>query len=384
MHVQSIRLDYFRNYARLELNLPARVHVFRGDNAQGKTNLLEAIYYAATTRSRLASQNRELVGWSAIEEVLPHAEIVLVYVRSGLEHELCITLMLDGDTPDSALVKRQVLVDGVRRRAMDVVGLLNVVLFLPEDISLVAGAPSERRRFLDTLLCQVDRSYCRALARYNRALAQRNALLKRIREHQARSAELAFWDQEIISHGAAVLRGRLEAVVALSEYARVIQPELTGGGEKLDITYDATIADENGALPSDSIEELYRLALNRSQREELGRGVTIVGPHRDDIRLLINGYDVVTFGSRGQQRTVALSLKLAEIDLMKNRTGESPVLLLDDVVSELDARRCGYLLDRVSQHEQVLLTTTDLSFFSPQFLEKAMLWEVQAGTIQPG
>ncbi len=397
MYLKRLGLTNYRNYARLEIALPARVNVFRGENAQGKTNLLEAIYYLATTRSPLAATDRELIAWATESDVIPFARLEGVFVRAGAEHTVEVTLVKEqaaNGRSDQAVLRRQIRLDGSPRRALDVVGKLNVVLFLPENLALVDGAPGERRHYLDVTLCQIDPFYCQALSRYNRVVTQRNALLHQIREHHARPVELGYWDEQLAHLGTQVLARRLWAVGELNRHVEGLHPALTGGQERLSLGYMSTTARaadaEGGSAPSGEaaadvsrLEETYRQAIQAVQREELARAMTTVGPHRDDVRLWVNEMDVTTYGSRGQQRTVALALKLAEVALMREQTGEMPILLLDDVISELDQRRSRYLLQTISAAQQVLITTTDLVGYAPEFLGSALLWQVALGAIAP-
>jgi DNA replication and repair protein RecF len=295
-------------------------------------------------------------------------------------------------------MRRQIRVDGVPRRAIDAVGQLVVVLFLPDDIALVAGAPGARRRYLDITLCQIDPVYCRSLSRYNRVLSQRNALLKQVRERRASPHELEVWDEQLAALGAYVLSRRLWAVRCLAEREVTIHPELTGEQETLTLDYqdslsgrrtnqarDAVIPRAGCTLPeiaeAEALEGELRRGLDAARREDIGRAITTVGPHRDDVRLLINGVDATIYGSRGQQRTVALGLKLAEMRVMEECIGEAPVLLLDDVISELDRDRSRYLLRSITRAQQVLLTTTDLGFLGDTLMEDACLWRVEGGAV---
>ena len=400
MYIEHLSLCHFRNYARLELDLPARIHLFQGGNAQGKTNLLEAIYYLATTKSPRTSSDRELIGWDADGDVIPFARVEGAFLRAEEPHTIGITLVKEQSATDPQRVslKRQIRLDGVKRRAMDVVGQVNEVLFLPEDIALVSGSPGDRRRYLDVMLCQMNPIYCRSLSRYRRIISQRNALLGQIRQRKARLAELSYWDERVSESGAYVLCHRLWAVSELCLQVRRIQPSLTGGDDRLDLRYESSLAERvaegygdlfqvaDGGPEEEQIRlmsEAFGRALESVRREELARGVTIVGPHRDDVRFLLNGHDASTYASRGQQRTIAVALKLSEMLLMQKETGEMPILLLDDVLSELDSRRCAFLLDAVSQAEQVLLTTTDLHAFPQAFLDSVMLWRISGGQVLP-
>lgn len=394
MYLKHLSLANYRNYTRLELDLQARIHVLQGENAQGKTNLLESIYYLATTKSPLASAERQIMNWDAEREVIPYTRVRGVFARGGDEHTIEITLAKQSQSESNGETgwRRQIHFDGAPRRAIEVVGRLNAVLFLPEDIVIISGPPGERRRYLDIALCQIDGVYCRTLARYNHIIEQRNALLKQIRERQARPTELDYWDEQAAILGGAVLARRLWAIRELGRDAGALLPTLTGEREHLALAYQhslETYLDEAAkpslaALdPSDHtrLADLFRQALRNARRDEQSRAVTLIGPHRDDLRFLINGIDATTYGSRGQQRTTVLALKLAEVALMHRETGEMPLLLLDDVISELDLMRSHYLLETISRAQQVLITTTDLGDYAREFLGDAILWRVAAGTI---
>jgi len=405
MYLQHLALTHFRNYTRLEIDLSARISVFQGDNAQGKTNLLEAIYYLATTRSPLASSDRQLIGWVADREVMPFARLETLFTRGGQDHTIEMTLVKEPQADANGATtsfRRQIRLDGLPRRAFDTVGTLNVVLFLPEDIRLVAGGPAGRRRYLDITLCQMERHYCRSLSRYNRVVRQRNALLRQIRAGQARASQLPYWDEQLSSLGAYLLSRRLWAVAELARQAQEINLALTGDEERLELSYQSSIMERlpgfgpyragqvvkastraGDALSQSDMKETFLGALGALRGEEIGRAVTLVGPHRDDLRFLVNDRDATVFGSRGQQRTIVLSLKLAEVQLMHDQTGEMPVLLLDDVISELDQHRAQFLLRRLSRAQQVLVTTTNLGCFSHDFLSSAVLWRIADDSIAP-
>ncbi|NLX43868.1 MAG: DNA replication/repair protein RecF [Chloroflexi bacterium] len=409
MRISRLELQHFRNYARLEMDLGARIHLLVGNNAQGKTNLLEAIYYLATTRSPLASNDRELIGWDSVrEEVIPNAQLALRYWCEGVEHTLEASLVLEpaeGAQPQEGVFRRRLRLDGHNRRAMDVVGNLNVVLFLPEDILLVSGSPGHRRRYLDVFLCQLDAHYCRSLSTYNRVLAHRNALLRQVRERAASPSELDYWDDQLSQLGAYVMGRRLWALYRLQEYASSAMEALTGGEEHLQLLYEHTLPDRcdltaitqslcvpalvwGGAERAEAeavsaLQQCYGEVLHSARREELARGLTLYGPHRDDARFMLNGHDARVYGSRGQQRTVALALKLAEVTLMDVSVGEMPVLLLDDVLSELDPQRGTYVLERIAHAEQVLVTATSLNDVPRAFVEAARVWSVRGGSAAP-
>jgi DNA replication and repair protein RecF len=378
MRVTHLTLHNFRNYVRFDLALLPGVTVLVGDNAQGKTNLLEAIYYLATTRTPHAGSDREIVNWLAVEqEPLPYARLVGHVARGA--SELAIEITLTQQANNGARYRKQIRLNGVAKRAMDLLGRLNVVLFLPEDIALVSGSPGERRRYLDATLCQIDAVYCRSLARYNRIVTQRNALLRDLRERGGDQTQLAFWDERLVEHGSYLVSRRWQAVDVLDELAQGVHGEITGGSERLRLRYEPSVELE-GSGRRDAVTARFHEQLDSLRRREVAAGMTLVGPHRDEMRFLINGIDAGIYGSRGQQRTAALALKMAEVEMMRAETGESPVLLLDDVLSELDEHRRGFLLHSLENGtEQAIITTTDLRVLPESFLRVCHLWQVRLG-----
>jgi DNA replication and repair protein RecF len=386
MYIRRLSLTNFRNFTRLELTLPPRVILLHGANAQGKTNLLEAVYYLATSRSPQTSTDRELINWIADEEeVVPFARVAAEVIRGDRTQEIEIVLQKEpvaGDSNgDRARLRKQIRVDRAKRRALDLVGQINVVLFMPQDMALVDGPPSGRRRYLDIALCQVDREYCRTLSRYNKVVTERNALLRQWNERRIDPDELAYWDTQLVQHGTLVMLRRRDAVLQLNQQASELHYQLSGGAEALQLIYESTMPVE----PQDGTEHLrqhYRAELAQQRRAEIERGMTLLGPHRDEVRFVVNErIDLGTFGSRGQQRTAVVATKLAEVEWMRQRTGQWPILLLDEVLAELDARRRDFLLDQVDRVEQTLITTTDPEFFGSGNLADVKLLQVRAGQI---
>ena len=380
MRLTLLTLHNFRNYARLNFDLPPGISVLLGNNAQGKTNLLEAIYYLATTRSPHAGADRELINWlTAEQEPLPYARLVGHIARGASEVSIEITLTQQPN--NGGRYRKQVRLNGVAKRAIDLLGHLNVVLFLPEDIALVSGSPSLRRHYLDATLCQIDPHYCSALVRYNEVVTQRNALLRDLRERGGDPIQLAFWDGRLVENGAYLVSRRWEALLALDELAHGRHSELTDGTEQLHLRYVPSVEMEEPA-DQEAVGAAFQAQVLALRSREIGAGVTLVGPHRDDLRFLIDGVDAGIYGSRGQQRTTALALKLAEVDLMKRETGEYPVLLLDDVLSELDEHRRHFLVHTLEDGvEQVIVTTTDLHTLPEAFLQRCHLWRLQMGRL---
>lgn len=404
MRVMHLSLTNFRNYARLEMSFPAGVIVLHGDNAQGKTSLLEAIYYLATSHSPYTTSDRQLINWLAQEEPLPYARLVAeVQAQAGLRRiEVALACETNGHT---TRLKKQIRINGLERRVMDLLGHMQVVLFLPQDMALIEGPPTNRRRYLNITLCQTDPEYCRALSLYEKALIQRNALLRQFQEQQQRGqrpdlAQLAFWDEKLATSGAALIAGRYRLVRELERRAQRIHSDLSGAQEHLRLRYepgfDATPAPQGqmsfGAgdlgtsalpeLPQMEIAERFHTALRERYREDIARGMTTIGPQRDELRFFVNGRDIGLYGSRGQNRTAVLALKLAELDWMEAQTHESPILLLDEVAAELDPQRRAYLLERISQVEQVLVTSAEPELVADPLLASAVHWRVHAGTIR--
>lgn len=381
MHLSHLSLHNVRNYVRLDLDLTPGVTVLLGDNAQGKTNLLESIYYLATSRSPLAGSDRELVNWLSVDrEPLPYARLVGKVTRGDGPVTIEITLTQQNNN-GGGRYRKQIRLNGVARRAMDLLGQLTAVLFMPEDITLVSGAPGGRRRYLDAMLCQIDPAYCRALARYNQVITQRNSLLRDLRERGGDPNQLLFWDQRLVDHGTYLVTRRRDALVALDELGNSIHGELTDGLERLHLEYRPNVVLGNKTT-HDDISVAFQAQLRGLRQREIPAGVTLAGPHRDDLGFLINDVDAGMYGSRGQQRTATLALKLSEVALMRRETGEHPVLLLDDVLSELDAHRRRFLIRWLSNGpQQAVLTTTDLHALPQAFLHRCRLWRVDMGRL---
>jgi DNA replication and repair protein RecF len=398
MLLKHLALINFRNYARLVLDLPPGAILLRGDNAQGKTNLLEAIFFLATTRSIFTRAERQVINWQALEhESLPYARLEGHAQRKTITFQIDITLLPD----ESGQIHKEMRLNGVKKRALDLVGQLNVVLFLPEDIDLVTGPPSSRRRYLDITLCQTNPSYCRALSQYNHALTQRNALLKQLAERRRGDDQLAFWDEQLAEYGAGLIVSRRGAITELDHLGRERYRMLSGNHETLRLCYAPSFDPENRplvdyqrplledlwpaastSLPVSEVAQAFMLRLRRMRHEDIMRGMTAAGPHRDDMHFLVDGVDMTLYGSRGQQRSTALALKLAEMDLMSQVTGETPVLLLDDVMSELDSGRRARVMAAVESVQQMILTTTDWHDFTPAFLAHAHKIQVAAGQVE--
>lgn len=394
MLVTHLLLVNFRNYTRLDLALVPGVMLFWGGNAQGKSNLLEALSLLSTGKSHRASLERELVNWAALQEELPFVKMeaqvsrkqggvkleMLLQVTRGASQAAPGQAPADGAATTPLLTHKRLRVNGLPRRLADIAGEMTAVLFDVEDIAVVADSPSSRRRFLDALNTQVSRPYARQSAHYARVLSQRNHLLKRLHDGEGAQEELEFWDQELAAAGAFLQAQRHACIQELDPLAQAIHLELTGGSEHLALLYLPNVPAGPEAATDAIAAEVHR-RLKAERRREVAAGMSLVGPHRDDLRFTVNGVDMGVFGSRGQQRTVALSVKLAEAKFIEARTGELPVMLLDDIMAELDSPRRQYLASAVLRYPQVFITTTEKESVSPQLLEDATLFRVGGGTV---
>jgi DNA replication and repair protein RecF len=405
MHVTHLSLTNFRNYGRLELPLPTGPILLHGNNAQGKTNLLEALYYLATTRSPHTAQDDELINWTASqsqEPVIVGRLVAQVTTAEGERHiEMRLIKEQQGGYNGQSSFRREALVNRRKVRLMDLLGNLRVVMFLPEDMGLITGSPAARRRYVDITLCQIDPVYCQTLSQYNKVLEQRNALLRRLAEGAGSRDLLPIFSEKLVNLGSQIFARRARFFTELAREAQRIHYEaLTGGRESIRLSYlprlRGDLSNRQGDTEAlvglyhwlqeqqgnvDQIAADYTAALEMARSAELARASTSVGPHRDDWLIQVNGRDLSSFGSRGQQRSALLALKMAEIQWMADRTGETPILLLDEVVAELDDRRRELLLHYVQQASQSLLTATDPGMFTADFLEQATMLQVENGRI---
>ena len=344
MIIKSLELKNYRNYDELSMNFASGTNLLYGDNAQGKTNILESIYLSATTKSHRGNKDRELIKFEENE-----AHIRIHFEKQGIDHQLDMHLKKNK--------AKGVAIDKIPiRRSSDLLGQIPVILFSPEDLKIVKSGPSERRKFLDIELSQMERLYLYQLTNYNKILVQRNNLLKQIRFQNNLIDTLEAWDVQLVKYGSEVIRYREKFIKHLGEVCQKIHNKLTGGKEQILLEYDRDVGYDS-----------YLTELEKKRQKDLKYSTTTVGPHRDDISFIVNGIDIRKYGSQGQQRTAALSLKLSEIYLVEKIIHDKPVLLLDDVLSELDGSRQNYLLESI--HDiQTMITCTGLDdFISHQF-----------------
>lgn len=400
MQLKHISLTNFRNFIRLETAFPAGSTILVGANGQGKTSLLEAIFYLTGAASFHTASDRHLINFLAHEEPMPFARLVAEVESQERIQRIEIRIVIERNSHSGeGRVRKEVLVNGIKRRMSELASSFNAVLFLPRDMQIIEGAPGNRRRFLDSSLAQADSTYAAALSEYQKVLAQRNALLKKSQEGRSSLDQLSFWDEQLSDFAALLIRGRALALRELDQLAAPLYLELTRKKETLRLDYQPSYdpsqqPDGQLGLPIEagldltgiSREEIRKgmlEALERYRNDEIARGVTLHGPHRDDFCPRSNGIDLRLYGSRGQNRTAMLAMKLAEIEWLKQRSGDWPILLLDEVLAELDIDRREDMLSHISSVTQSILTAADLSMFTEPFQQHATIWQIDGGTIAP-
>jgi DNA replication and repair protein RecF len=399
MHLRHLSLTNFRSLTRLDADLPRRAVVLTGQNAQGKTSVLEAIYFLAAFTSFQTNTDRQMVNFHEARNPLAVTRLVADYQRGKTKHRLEARLILEPTGANGQRLRKEILLDGAKRNINDVIGHFNAVIFVPQMSQIIEGGPDERRRYLNLALSQAVPAYARTLGDYTQALTQRNALLKALNENGGNPNQLEVWDEALVKSGAQIILWRIQAIQEIERLASRVHHELTRGTEILRLAYEPAYdplpkpdgqlglkldtAIDRSSIEIKEIQEGFLTKLKTIRGEEIARGVTTIGPHRDDLRFVINKADVSDYGSRGQIRTTLLALKLAEVEWMKERTGEYPVILLDEVMAELDASRRADLLRYVTQESQVLFTATDLNLFDPDFTQSAEVWDVKGGVVTP-
>lgn len=355
MRIKSLTLQDFRNCDELHLEFEKGLNILFGDNAQGKTNILEAVYVAATTKSHKGSKDRDMIRMGEKE-----AHIRLLLEKKGEERKIDLHL--------KKTKQKGMAVDGIMvKRAIDLFGLASIIFFSPEDLSMIKDGPAERRRFIDMELSQLERVYLYHLSKYNKVLLQRNNLLRQIAQNEGIIDTLDVWDSQLLYYGSEIIKSRRKFIGELNEIIKPIHERLTGGKEAIEIFYTPNTEEED-----------FEKKLIQSRKNDIFQKTTLVGPQRDDLLFSINGQDVRKFGSQGQQRSTALSLKLSEIELFKRNTGENPILLLDDVLSELDRSRQNYLIESIGDI-QTVITCTGLEEFVEHNKNAGKIYKVSSG-----
>jgi DNA replication and repair protein RecF len=400
MYLTHLSLTNFRAFTRLDMDVPRQVLLLVGSNAQGKTSVLEAIYYLAAFTSFITQNDRQLVSFLVKDDTLAVGRVVASFVRSGTSHRMEVRLIQEAVNGTPARLRKEILVDGVKRTAHEALGQFTSVIFLPQMMRIFEGGPEERRRYVNLALSQAVPGYSQALSDYAQAVTQRNALLKQLAERGGDAEQLFFWDTTLAQRGAQIIAARISAIQEIERQAARIHARLTHGREVLRLDYQPSYdplpkPEGQYALKinspvnrnSFSVEQIRDGMLQRFREvrnEEIARGVTTLGPHRDEMRFMANEMDLGDYGSRGQVRTALLALKLAEVNWLKERTGDWPVLLLDETLAELDIQRRADLLTYLGECEQGLLTTTDLGQFAPEFVQASTVWKVTEGQVSLG
>ena len=368
MKLTNLQLQNFRNYESVQLEFTDGVHVFIGENAQGKTNLMESIYALAMTKSHRTTNDKELIGWNK-EFATSKGTVEKTATKTNLELQF---------SKKGKIAKVNYL---EQKRLSSYLGNLNVILFAPENLTLVKGSPQNRRKFVDMELGQMSSLYLYDLVEYNRVLKQRNTYLKQLAIKKKQPDEYLEVLSEMLSELASkIVFHRLDFMKQLEALAIPIHDQLSLGREKFSVSYQATIPLEDGLTPS-QMKEIYMNQFKKNQTREADQATTLIGPHRDDLIFYLNEVPVQTYGSQGQQRSTVLSLKLAEIELMKLSTGEYPLLLLDDVLSELDDDRQTHLIKAIENKVQTFITTTSLDGIKQQFINEPVVIPIEKGTI---
>jgi DNA replication and repair protein RecF len=371
MPVRSLSLDGFRSYARLDIEFGDGPQVVVGRNAAGKTNLVESLVMLSTARSHRSSTDSEVVRWGS-----DFARAAAVVMNAGRREEVEVVVHARGS---SSGARKRVRVNGVNRRASALSPVLRSVLFAPEDMLLIVGSPSLRRALLDGIVVQREPTAMAVMSTYQRTLTQRNSLLRRIREEQAGADELSYWTGLIVEHGARILDWRREALEAMAAPLAAAHREIAPDEPALTLRYVSNVP----LAADESHEDALRRRLRETAEKEIWNGATLVGPHRDDVAFISGERPLTEFASRGQQRTAILALKLAELDVLAALDGRPPLLLLDDVFSELDPQRRAHLVRRIGDLPQAIVTTTTTDDLDPALVAASTVWRVEPGSVRP-
>jgi DNA replication and repair protein RecF len=389
MHIAHLSLTNVRSFRHLDFDLTPGLHVIAGPNGSGKSNLLESIALLATARSLRTTNDAELIAWDALrDDPLPAARLT-ARVQSRADDHVQIEVIVGARQPmtdtATASATRRFRVNGVARRASDLIGRLRVVMFSADDLGIIEGAPALRRRYLDITISQIDPAYVRALQRYQRVLQQRNSLLRRLQEDHGKPSELDFWDEELAQTGAVLLIARHRVLRELHRGASDRYAALSTREDHLEIAHQPAVPPELAAAlgaTSTEVAAQFLAALSESRRRDILAGTTRYGPHRDDVSFRVSGHPAASAASRGEMRGMALALRLAEVALSTQITADPPVLLLDDVLSELDADRRARVLAAAFEVDQVLITTPDPDRPAHAGLSSARRYRLQNGTLE--
>lgn len=359
MFIKKLMLINYRNYEKLDINFGKGVNVFIGDNAQGKTNILESIYYCAFAKSHRTTRDRELINWNNHE-----AYISLGIAKERLDKKIDIKILKDG--------KKAIKVNSIKiNKIGELFGIFNVVMFSPEDLKIVKDSPGVRRRFIDMELCQLNKKYYYNIVQYNKVLNERNVVLK---NRNLSEDMLDIYDEQLSSYGEYVIKERLKYIDKLNHYGKKVHKDITSNKENIEFKYQSTIKDLS------KVKENFYEALKKNRKKDIEKGISTIGPHRDDFSIFINNVDIKSFGSQGQQRTAVLTIKFASLRIIKEITNEYPVLLLDDVLSELDFSRKRYILSTIGEI-QTIITCTGIEDICNYLDSNSKIFKVKNGIV---
>lgn len=366
MYVNQIQLENFRNYSQLKVKLNKSVNILIGDNAQGKTNILESIYYCSIGKSHRTNKDAELI------KLNEKSAYISIYVcKERLDKKIDIKIFKEG--------KKGINVNSIKlTKISDLMGIFNVVMFAPEDLTIVKGSPSLRRKFLNIELCKLDKKYYYYLSKYKKVLSERNSLLK---SDKVINEILDVYDKQLCKYGIYIIKSRIRYMEMLNEEGRSIHKKITSNNEDIRFNYISTIGKLNNISNLDNIKESFYDLLIKNRNKDIKRKNTSIGPHRDDMNIQINGMDARHYASQGQQRTSVLTMKFASLEIIKKLTGEYPVLLLDDVLSELDEARQKYVLNSI-YNVQTIITCTGISNIKKYLNNNSYLYKVKNGMLQ--
>lgn len=399
MYLNHLSLTNFRTFTRLDMDVPRRILLLQGNNAQGKTSLLEAIYLFSTFTSISATSDRQLINFQNLNEKVSVARLIAEFERGDNRHKLEIRFILENNEEIGGnKLRKEILVDDVKRTTHQSVGLFNAVIFLPQMTKIIEGGPDERRRYLNFALTQIVPGYGKALSEYAQIVTQRNALLKQISERNTDLNQLNYWDELLADRAIFIMNERYKASNEIEEIAIQNHRKLTDDQEIIQFIYRPALDFQNPwdsklinrsdqlkfflEIPVEEFKIEFLRQLKNKRKEEISRGVTTIGPHRDEMRFISNQIDLGDYGSRGQVRTALLSLKLSEVDWMYKRTNHHPILLLDETMAELDQIRRTKLLETILEGHQSILTTTDLKLFDREFIQQSSLWHIKQGIVE--
>jgi DNA replication and repair protein RecF len=366
MLLQHLSLSHFRNFTKLDTDFHQGSTILTGANAQGKTSLLEAVYLFTGASSPHASSDRQMIRFEAPDNV---SRLV---GRFDGDQSIEIRIVAEEER-----LRKEILIDRQKKRAVDLAGGFVSVLFLPQDMNVIEGSPSKRRQLIDSSLTQASPDYGQNLRKFRRVMTQRNALLKQLQERSASTEELSYWNQEFAQYAATIMEARAAAIDELESLASPIHERLSSTADRLAIQYVPDVVTADGPFL-----ERIQASFDQRRAHEIARGLSLVGPHRDEIILRLDTVALREFGSRGQNRTAMLAFKLAEIEWLRAKSGKNPVLLLDEVMSELDPNRRRELLRELRAAPQAILTTSDLQMIDDEFRGEASIWIVEQGTIR--